>query len=331
MHQYVDRTGNEVLTEELFGDRIVNFLYSNIREKAPNLFKIVTGAKMSSLLGFCNFDMPLGRSLLGNKRFLERCGVNLDECLEPPEWFNTPRRIFERKIRYWECRPMHEEENAVLSPADSRVLAGSFERKSSLFLKNKFFEFEELIGSHKSRWLEAFKGGDYIIARLTPDKYHYNHTPVTGKVVDLYELKGAYNACNPGAVIEMVTPYSKNRRVVTVIDTDVPGGSQVGLVAMVEVVALMIGDIVQCYSEYRYDRPIKLHPGIYVHRGQPKSMYRPGSSTDILIFQPGRIHFSEDLLSNMHRDDVESRFTLGFGTPLVEIDVPVRSVIGWRV
>ena len=50
----------------------------------------------------------------------------------------------------------------------------------------------------------------------------------------------------------MVTPYSKNRRHVTLIDTDVPGGSQVGMVAMVEVTALMIGDIVQCYSDEKY-------------------------------------------------------------------------------
>jgi phosphatidylserine decarboxylase len=44
----------------------------------------------------------------------------------------------------------------------------------------------------------------------------------------------------------MVRPYSKNKRVVTIIDTDVEGGTGIGLVAMIEVVALMIGDIVQC-------------------------------------------------------------------------------------
>lgn len=54
------------------------------------------------------------------------------------------------------------------------------------------------------------------------------------------------NSCNPGAVVSMVTPFSKNRRVVTVIDTDVPGGTGIGLVAM------MIGDIVQCYSTHGY-------------------------------------------------------------------------------
>ena len=52
----------------------------------------------------------------------------------------------------------------------------------------------------------------------------------------------------PGAVVALVTPYSKNSRVVTIIDTEVPGGTGVGLVAMIEVVALMIGEVVQCYS-----------------------------------------------------------------------------------
>ncbi len=59
----------------------------------------------------------------------------------------------------------------------------------------------------------------------------------------------------PVAVINVVTPFSKNKRVVTIIDSDVPGGTGVGLVAMVEVVALMIGDVVQAYSETKYDSP----------------------------------------------------------------------------
>jgi len=46
--------------------------------------------------------------------------------------------------------------------------------------------------------------------------------------------------------------------VVTIIDTDVEGGSYVGIVAMIEVVALMIGDIVQCYSGKEYEKPAVL-------------------------------------------------------------------------
>jgi phosphatidylserine decarboxylase len=293
------------------------------------MFRALTSAWMSDLLGFINYEGFLGARLTGALSFLKRCGVDLGECLDPPERLNTPKKVFERKIRYWECRPMPDESAAVVSPADARVLVGSFRETSELFVKDKFFDFEELLARDKTEWLDAFRGGDFAIFRLTPDKYHYNHTPVAGIVKDVYEIPGRRHSCNPGAVVAVVTPYSKNKRVVTVIDTDVPGGTKVGLVAMIEVAALMIGDIVQCYSEERYDSPIPLQPGVRLKKGAPKSLYRPGSSTDVLIFQQGRVEFSSDLVCNRSARSIESRFSAAFGEPLVETDVKLRSLIGW--
>ena len=37
-------------------------------------------------------------------------------------------------------------------------------------------------------------------------------------------MSGRYHSCNPNAAVQLLTPYSKNRRVVTVIDTDCEGG-----------------------------------------------------------------------------------------------------------
>jgi phosphatidylserine decarboxylase len=231
--------------------------------------------------------------------------------------------VFERKIRYWERRPMPEDASAVVSPADARVIPGSFSETSSLYIKGKFFDYEELLARDKTKWLDAFRDGDFAVFRLTPDKYHYNHVPVAGEVMDIYEIPGRYHSCNPDAVVAVVTPYSKNKRVVTIIDTDVPGGTMMGLVA-----ALMIGEIVQCYSEERYDSPIPARCGMFLRKGAPKSLYRPGSSTDVLIFQKGRIGFSDDLIRNRSVQSIESRFTRGFGEPLVETDIRVRSIIG---
>ena len=115
---------------------------------------------------------------------------------------------------------MNPESEAVVSPADAKMVAGSFRHTSALFLKEKFFRFDELLGPDKGQWLEAFADGDFVVFRLTPDKYHYNHLPVSGKVVDIYEIDGQYGPCNPGAVIAQTAPCSKNRRVVTVMDTD---------------------------------------------------------------------------------------------------------------
>jgi phosphatidylserine decarboxylase len=323
-HQYIERDSGRVVTEKLFGDRMVRLLYHSVRENNTALFRMLTSGRSSHILGMVNFDRPV----LWKRTFLARCGIHLSECLDPPAQLDTPRKIFERKICYWECRPMLDDTDAVVSPADARVLVGGFNETSLVFLKEKFFSFEELLGSANSVWHNAFSEGDFAIFRLTPDKYHYNHTPVSGQVVDFYAIEGDYHSCNPTAVVSVATPYSKNKRVVTVIDTDVPGGSGVGLVAMIEVVALMIGDIVQAYSAERYDDPQPIKAGMFLQKGQPKSLYRPGSSTDILIFQQGRIDFAADILDNMRKAGVSSRFTQGFQRPLVETDIRLRSLLG---
>jgi len=330
-HQYIDRNNGQVCNEPLFGDRIVRWLYHPIRENTPRLFRLITGARSTKALGFFNYDLALSTWIFGNQRFLREAGVSLEECLDPPRKLDTARKVFERKIRYWQYRPMSDDSRAILSPADARVIVGSLEEVSSLNIKDKFFSYEELLGEDKGNWLDLFHKGDFALFRLTPDKYHYNHVPVSGKVVDFYQVDGCFHSCNPQAIVFEVTPYSKNRRVVTIIDTDVEGGSQVGTVAMIEIVALMIGDIVQCYSTAAYDSPQPVKVGMFLAKGCPKSLYRPGSSTDMLLFEKGRIRFADDLLENRYRQDVQSRFTAGFQTPLVETDVQVRSVIGTAV
>jgi phosphatidylserine decarboxylase len=326
-HQYIDRENNRVATERLIADRLIRRIYAPEHEKAAFWFKAVTSGRMSALLAFVNFDQPFAGRWAGAQRRIEALGIDVDECLDPPEALDTPRKLFERRIRYRQCRPMPASQDSIVSPADARVLVGSLDRHHTLYLKEKFFSFAELVGQDKSQWIEAFEGGDFALLRLTPDKYHYNHLPVSGRVLEIYEIDGQCHSCNPGAVVSMVTPFSKNRRVVTVMDTDVAGGSGVGRVAMIEIVAMMIGGIKQCYSTHDYDHPREIAAGMFLEKGCPKSLYRPGSSVDVLLFQAGRVIFSADILANMRRRDVTSRYTLHFRSPLVETDVKVRSEI----
>jgi phosphatidylserine decarboxylase len=319
-----------VKTEKLIADPLLNRLYSGARENNSLLFKAVTSKRMSALLALFHYDLQRPVKNPGKDPRILSIGINLEETLDRPECLNTIRKVFERKLTYWLCRPMPDEESCVVSPADARMIAGSFDEHNALFLKEKFFSYEDLLSPNKNRWINAFAGGDFGIFRLTPDKYHYNHLPVSGKVVDIYTIDGQCHSCNPGAVVSMVTPFSKNHRVVTIIDTDVPGGTKVGLVAMIEIVAMMIGEIVQCYSAHAYDAPSNVIPGMFVKKGCPKSLYRPGSSVDVVIFQKNRVEISPDILANMQRKDVTSRFTLNFNRPLVETDVKVRSEIARR-
>ena len=152
IHQYIERKTATVKTERLLSDRIINLLYSRIREVSPFLFKQVISKQASALLGFLNYDLhncalPGSGKRPGFKIFKEM-GINPDEI-----WgiagIDTYRRLFERQIRYWACRPMEETSNFVVAPADSRVLIGSFPVQNNLLIKDKFFSFSELIGPDK--------------------------------------------------------------------------------------------------------------------------------------------------------------------------------------
>lgn len=327
-HQFIDRRNGKAVTETLLGDSMVAFLYSNLRECVPVLFNALTSARMTRVLGYLRYDGLFNDRYIDCRRVSRQLGIDLDECLEPVEAIKTLRQLFERKIRYCDVRPMEKAPQKVVSPADARLLVGSLDNMALLAIKGKFFDYPELLGAPHHQEYRLFKGGDVAIFRLTPDKYHYNHVPVSGRVLDIYTVDGVYHSCNPGAVVCAITPFSKNRRVVTIIDTDVPEGTKVGLVAMVEVVAMMIGDIRQCYSRYHYDDPQDIEAGMWLEKGCPKSLYRPGSSTTILLFEKSRVQFAQDILANLYRYDVKSRFSIGFGRPLVETDVRVRSEIG---
>lgn len=326
-HQYIDRSDGMIRTERLFADRTIALLYSRIRENAAFLFRALTGSLATDLVACFHYDLPIGNRSGKIQSMIRDLAIDMAEVLEP-ESIRTVRDLFERKIVYWKTRPMAHVPNGVVSPCDARMIPGSFDETETVSIKEKFFDMEELLGRDKKNWRRAFEHGQYAVFRLTPDKYHYNHMPVTGRVMDVYEVRGSYHSCNPSAVIELVTPYSKNRRVVTIIDTDVPGGTGAGLVAMVEIVALMIGDIVQVYSDFAYDSPREVSLGDTLRKGQPKSLFRPGSSTVVLLFQKDRFRFSDDLMENVCRQDVQSRFTKGFGSPLVETDLCVRADIG---
>jgi phosphatidylserine decarboxylase len=326
-HQYVERYTGRICTERLHGDRCVRALYRSALETPSRLLSIASSSRFSSALSFLNYDAFISARAAGMMGFIRDSGIDLSECVESPKNLDTPRRLFERKIRYWERRPLPRDPRAAACPADARVLVGSLIEASRLFIKGKFFEYDELLGFDRRDWLEAFDGGDFAIFRLTPEKYHYVHSPVAGRVSDFYEIEGRFHSCNPTAVISLVTPHSKNRRSITIIDTDVPGGTRVGNVAVVEIAALMVGRIVQCYSEERYETPRGMAKGMFLKRGQPKSLFQPGGSTVAVLFQRDRVDFASDLLSNMYLSAVESRFSKGFGRPLVETDVLVRSLL----
>ena len=101
-HQYIARDASVVVTEELFADRFVRWVYAAVRENSRFLFNALTSGRTSSLLGYINYDAP--RTSV--RKMIRALHIDLSECLDPPVRLDHPRKIFERKIRYRQCRPL---------------------------------------------------------------------------------------------------------------------------------------------------------------------------------------------------------------------------------
>ena len=143
-HQYIERDTGQLCTECLGSDGFIQFLYSeSLRENAAWLFRMVTSHRLSSqLLALLSFDLPFGAQQFGIVRFLQSHGIDLQECVDPNITRKTARAIFERQIRYWECRPMPQAPGMMVAPADARLVLGSLQPQSHLFIKGKFFTYE---------------------------------------------------------------------------------------------------------------------------------------------------------------------------------------------
>jgi phosphatidylserine decarboxylase len=324
-HQYVPASGVDTVDEWLIADRVIRFLYTKAREQPSALQRVAASRFASSVLATWEFDYPLRRPLSTISAAAERMGICIEEIYGDMRSWRTMRSLFERKIRFWQNRPMEPDVRTIISPADGKVLVFGFAQDAMMPVKSKWVSFPELIGSPALAERMAPITG--AIVRLTPDAYHYVHAPVSGLVRSHDLLDGSLHSCNPGALVTFTNPYAINLRRVTVIDTDVIEGSHVGTVVVINVAAMMIGRIEDAYSERRYDDVQPIARGIFLKRGQPMALFRPGSSTSIVLWQRTRASLRSELARNACRVDVQSRFSDWLLSPWVESALPVRATL----
>ena len=324
-HQFVSLTHGNAADETLLADRVIRFLYSTVREEPSMLQQLAATPLASMALATWEFDRRLINPKKTIARAARRMGINLRECIDDLGNARTLRELFERRIAYESVRPMPADTKAIISPADGKALAIGFAGDAMLPVKQRFISARELLGrEHVASGLH-FNAG--LVVRLTPDMYHYVHAPVSGVVRAHYWIEGALHSCNPGALVCFQRPYAMNRRRVTIIDTDVEAGSQVGAIALVNVAAMMIGRIDDAYSVRDYADPQSLTVGAHVARGQPLALFRPGSSTSIILWDGERARHTQYLRRNANRIDVRSRFSDWLLSPWVETAVSVRSLV----
>lgn len=128
---------------------------------------------------------------------------------------------------------------------------------------------------------DRFIGGALAIVRLCPADYHRYHFPASGRISAAKDLPGALHSVNPIALGAGPDVFGENKRSWTLIDTDT-----IDSYAFVEVGAFGVGSIINTRTSGA------------VQKMDEKGYFKFGGSTVVVVFEPGRVQFSDDLVTN---------------------------------
>lgn len=326
-HQYVQRDTGRVIDEQFIGGWLTRILYADFPPGQCGVARLFSARWATRIGALAFFDRPATPVQVRN--FATQLNVDLRELLEPIMMMETRTDLFVRRLRYETFRPLNDAAEQIVSPADCKLIVGKLSEDTVLRIKERFFDLGTLLGD--GSLAERFRGGDFGVFRLAPEDYHYFHSPVSGLVTDVFEVEGRYYSVNPHALASVQQVLSANRRSVVLVDTEVNGGSKVGTVALVAIAAQVIGRIELAYNASGYRDPQPVKKGLMLTKGQPLGLFRPGSSTVVVLLEPKRIDWCPDLLEQRDRTDTNTRFTKNlFGRKLTEIQVAVRDTVAYR-
>ena len=267
----IDRASGTEEREKIYGEWGLALLYETwVGRLLQPLFAHT--ALLSRFYGWLQ-DRPASRKKVAP--FCETFGVDVSEFAKPVESFTSFNNFFSRKLKP-ESRPIAE--GAVI-PADGRYLFFQEVGGEEFRIKGQRFSIASLLGDEVLA--KRYEGGAMAIARLCPTDYHRFHFPVDGRPGEALLVKGQLASVNPVALAKTIGILSENRRMRTLIESE-----RHGTVAMVEVGATMVGSIIQTYQ-----------PMEGVRAGDEKGTFAFGGSAIVLLFEPGCIRFSDDLLA----------------------------------
>lgn len=220
-----------------------------------------------------------------------RYGIDLSEAEVPPDGFATFNAFFTRALRPG-ARPVDADPRALVSPGDGHLLVvAPLADDVRLAVKGAAAPLATVLGD--AALAAAYRGGAAAVLRLYVPDCHRLVFPCAGVPSAARLLGGGYHAVTPRPGNDV--PFlALNRRAVSVLETD-----RFGRLALVDVGGFLVGSIRHLYVPERR-----------VEKGDPRSLFRFGGSTLVLVAPPGRVRFRDDLLAASARGD-ETRVRLG--------------------
>ncbi|KAL7784383.1 putative phosphatidylserine decarboxylase [Trichoderma ceciliae] len=228
------------------------------------------------------FDDPASRDEI--EKFIDFHRLDMSEVLLPIEEFKNFNEFFYRALKPG-ARPCSAPDNPgiIVSPADCRsVVFNQLTHATKIWVKGREFSMKRLLGDAYPDDVSRYENGALGIFRLAPQDYHRFHIPVDGVMGKPITIDGEYYTVNPMAIRSALDVYGENVRVLVPIDSEVHGR-----VMVICVGAMMVGSTIITRNE-----------GERVRRAEELGYFAFGGSTVLLLFEPGKMRFDDDLVDN---------------------------------
>jgi len=269
----IDRETGDEFQEVVLGEKAIRWAYqdsnSNIIERV--LFK---SSFISKLMGLW-YDSSFSKGKIDAA--ISELSIDESEFADTKDTYGSFNEFFIRHLKP-DARPFDTDENVIVSPADGRVLVfPKLDEDIFVPVKGYPFSIEKMLPGISER----YKNGALAIVRLCPADYHRYHFPCAGKITESKNLNGALHSVNPIALGSGPDVFGENKRTYTLIETE-----NVGTMCFIEVGAFGVGSIVNTRTSGD------------VQKMDEKGYFKFGGSTVVVVFEPGKIEFSEDLVAN---------------------------------
>lgn len=260
----------------------IRLLYKGLKSREMEKKRVRKLLRSMSFKQGRKYDDPASASQITG--FINFHQLDMNEVKLPTEQFKTFNEFFYRELKPG-ARPCSapDDPNVIVSPADCRsVVFNRLEDAQRIWVKGREFSIERLLGDAYPQDAKRYQNGSLGIFRLAPQDYHRFHIPVDGVMGEPKLIEGEYYTVNPMAIRSALDVYGENVRVVVPIDSACHGR-----VMVICVGAMMVGSTV-----------ITRKAGEKVRRAEELGYFKFGGSTLLLLFEPGKMRFDEDLVTN---------------------------------
>ena len=227
------------------------------------------------------------------RRFVATYGVDLSQALRGIGEFESFNDFFTRELKPG-ARPLADATKFILSPADGAVSQlGPITGGRIIQAKGRDYSVAEILGGGAEE-AARFEGGSFITIYLSPKDYHRVHMPAAGTLAKTSYIPGDLFSVNTATAAGVDRLFARNERLSCRFDG--PDG---------HFASIMVGAMIVAGIDTVWPNQFRTHADAPVHEDFAKQgrTFAAGDemgrfylgSTVVLLFEPGRVTWREDL------------------------------------